>query len=39
MGTRSKTHFKANGRPASLKVIVDEGKEFTLSVKDYMVVK
>jgi hypothetical protein len=31
---RSETHYKANGRPASLKVIVDEGKEFTLPVKD-----
>lgn len=31
---RSETHFQANARPASLKVIVNGGKEFVLPVKD-----
>jgi len=31
---RSETHFKANARPASLKVIVNDGKEFLLPLND-----
>ncbi|MCL6613910.1 MAG: hypothetical protein K6U03_04725 [Firmicutes bacterium] len=33
---RSETHYKANARPAELKVKIDESTEFTLPVKDIM---